>query len=63
MFEKKNILKQINRKRPSSTKQMNIEQDICIEICKYRYNQIRLALAIFASTKLALNYITQTRCN
>ena len=42
---------------------MNIEQDICIEICKYRYNQVRLALAIFASTKLALNYITQTRCN
>ena len=52
------IWKQIDCKRPSSAKQMNVVQNICIEICKVKYNQLRLVLAVFASTKLALNYIT-----
>ena len=41
--------------------------DYKIFVLKYasvqKYNQIRLALAVFASTKLALNYIKQARCN
>ena len=28
---------------------------------KYKYNQVRFALAVFTSTKLALNYIEQAR--
>ena len=35
-----NIRKQIDCKRPSSTKQMNIVKNIRIEICKYKYNQV-----------------------
>ena len=34
-----NIQKQIDCKRPSSTKQMNRVQNIRIEICKQKYNQ------------------------
>ena len=60
------IRKQINYKRPSSRKQMN-RVDYKIFVLKYapvqKYNQIRLALAVFVSTKLALNYIKQARCN
>ena len=50
-----NIRKQMDCKIPSSTKQMNRVQSICIEICKQKYNQVRLVLAAFAFTKLALN--------
>ena len=46
------IRKQIDFERPSSTKQMNRVQNIRIEICKYKYNQVRLVLAAFASTFL-----------
>ena len=42
---------------------MNIVQNIRIEICEQKYNQVRLVLAVFASTKLALNYIKQAWCN
>ena len=56
-----NIRKQIDCKRPLSTKQMNRVENICIGI--YKYNQERLVLAVFASTKLSLNYIMQARCN
>ena len=45
-----NIGKQIDCKIPSSTKQMNRVQNIRIEICKYKYNQIRLALAVLSIT-------------
>ena len=58
-----NIQKQINCKRPSSTKEMNRVQNIRIEICKYKYNQVGFVLAVFASTKLAVSYIKQARCN
>ena len=48
-------LKQIIRKqidaRPSSTKQMNGVQNISIEKCKKKYNQVGLAFAVFASTR------------
>ena len=47
-----NIRKQVDCKRPSGTKQMSRVQNIRIEICKYKYNQIRLVLAVFASTCL-----------
>ena len=43
----KNIRKQIDCKRPASTKQMNRVQIIRIELCKYKYNQLRLVLAVF----------------
>ena len=42
---------------------MNRVQNIRIELCKSKYNQVRLVLAVFPSTKLALNGITQARCN
>ena len=58
-----NIEKQINCKRPMSTKQMNRVQYICTEIYKQKYNQVGLVLAVFASSKLALNHITQAWCN
>ena len=45
-----NIQKQINCKRPSSTKEMNRVQNIRIEIWKYKYNQVGLVIAVFAST-------------
>ena len=38
-------------------------QNISTEICKYKYNQEKLLTAVFASTKLALNYIKEARCN
>ena len=60
-FMDQNIRKQIDCKRPLSTKQMNRVENICIGI--YTYNQERLVLAVFASTKLSLNYIMQARCN
>ena len=60
-FMDQNIRKQIDCKRPLSTKQMNRVENIRIEICTY--NQERLVLAVFASTKLALNYTMQARCN
>ena len=46
--------KQIDCKRPPSTKQMNRVQNNCIEIYKQKHNQVRLELAVFATTKLAL---------
>ena len=60
-FMDQNIRKQIDCKRPLNTKQMNRVENIHIEI--YTYNQERLVLAVFASTKLSLNYIMQDRCN
>ena len=56
-----NIRKQIDCKRPSSrkTNELNRLQNIYIEIYKYRYNQVRLGLAVFASTKLTLYQIKQ----
>ena len=56
-----NIRKQIDCKRPSSKKQMNRVQNIRIEVCKQQYNQARLVLAVFASSKFALNYIKQSQ--
>ena len=56
-----NIRKQIDCKRPSSKKQMNRVQNIRIELCKQQYNQARLVLAVFASSKFALNYIKQSQ--
>ena len=56
------IRKQIDCKRPSSTKQMNRVQNIRTEICKQKYNQVRLVLAVFVvlvCIKLALNYVKQ----
>ena len=47
---KQNIKKQVDYKSPSSRKQMNRVQNIRIEICKWKYNQVRLVLAVFAST-------------
>ena len=38
---------------------MNRIQNIRIEICKQKHNEVRLVFAVFASTKLELNYITQ----
>ena len=49
-----NIRKQIDRKKPSCTKQMNREQNIRIKICKYEYYQVSLVL---------LNYNKQGRHN
>ena len=46
--------KQIDCKRPSSTKQVNRVQNNGIEIYKQKYNQVRLEPAAFATTKLAL---------
>ena len=51
-YLEQNIRKQIDQKRPPSTKQMNRSQNARIEICKYKYNQVRLALAVFASNFL-----------
>ena len=58
-----NIQKQFDCKRTASTKQMNRVQNTRIESSKQKYNRVRLVLEVFASTKLALNYITQVRCN
>ena len=58
--------KQTDYKKPSSTKQANSAQNITIEICKQKYNQVMLLLAVLlllVCTKLALNYIKQARCN
>ena len=50
-----NIQKQIDLKRPSNTKQMSRAQNIRIKMRKYKtvrktkYNQLNLALAVFAS--------------
>ena len=49
-----NIRKHISCERPSTAKQMNRVQNICVEICKQKHNQVNLALAVFALTKLAL---------
>ena len=38
-------------------------QNIRIEICKWKYDLIRLVLAGFSSTKLTLNYVNKFRCN
>ena len=62
-YLERNIRKQMDCKRPSSTKQIRRVQDIRIEIRKYRYNQAKLVLAVFAFTKLALNYNKHARCN
>ena len=51
-----NIRKQIDCKRPSNTKQMNLVQKIQIESGNIKlsnvlkYNQVKLVLAVFAST-------------
>ena len=58
--------KQTDYKKPSSTKQVNSVQNITIEICKQKYNQVMLLLAVLlllVCTKLALNYIKQAQCN
>ena len=47
-----NIQKQIDCKRPSSTKQINRVQNINIKTIKGKYKQIRGVLAFFASAKL-----------
>ena len=47
-----NIRKQIDCKRPSNIKQMNILQNIQIEIWKYK---------AVTCTNIALNYIKQAR--
>ena len=47
----------------SSTKQMNRVQIIRIEIFKWKYNQVKLVLSVFASTKIISTYIKQARCN
>ena len=47
-----NIRKQIDCRRPSSTKQMNSVQIIRIEIRKYKCNRARLVLAVFSFTYL-----------
>ena len=47
-----NIRKQIDCRRPSSTKQMNSVQIIRIEICKYKCSRVRLVLAVFSFTYL-----------
>ena len=44
-----NIRRQIDCKRPSTTKQMNRVQNIRTEICKSKYKQVRLVLAVFNS--------------
>ena len=44
--------KQINCKRPSNIKQMNREQNIRTETCKWKYNLASLVLAVFASACL-----------
>ena len=46
-----------------NTKEYKRVQNIRIEISEQKYNQVRLVLAVFASTKLMLNYINQVRCN
>ena len=57
-----NTRKQIDCKRPSSTKQINRMQNIRIEICKCKYNYERLVvLLLFVCAKLSLNYIKQAR--
>ena len=50
-----NIRKQLNCKRPWSTKQINGVQNIRIKTIKWKYKQIRGVLAVFASDTLALN--------
>ena len=62
-YWQQNIWKQTDCKGPSSTKQMNRAQNIRIVTCKWKYNQVRFVFAVFASTKLTLNCITQARCN
>ena len=57
-----NIRKKIDGKRPSSKKQMKRVQNIHTKTCNKKYNQVKLALAVFVSTKLALNYIKHARC-
>ena len=52
-----NIRKQIDCKKPSSTKQVNRVQNICTETCKQKYNQVRLVLASFVYAKLTLNRV------
>ena len=43
------------------TNKQNRLENIHIEMCKQKYNQVRLVLEVFASTKLALNCIKQAR--
>ena len=50
-------------RRPSSEKQMNSVQNICIETCQRKHKQVRGVLAVFAFAKLALNFIKQVQCN
>ena len=42
---------------------MNRVQNIHIKTIKWNYQQIRGLLAVFASAKLALNYIKLARCS
>ena len=62
-----NIRKQISFKRLLNTKQMNRLQNILIEICKCKYNQVKLVFAVFVFACLyqvqGTNYIEQARCN
>ena len=44
-----NIQKYIDCGKPSSEKQMSRLQNIQMEICKWKYNQVRLVIAVFAS--------------
>ena len=47
-----NIRKCINCKKTSSTNRINRVQKTGIEICKKKYEQVRLVLAVFVSTCL-----------
>ena len=47
-----NIRKPVDCKRPLCAKQMGSVQNIGIEICKKKCNQVRLVLVVFASSKL-----------
>ena len=60
MFQKQSNVWSKTLKNKSIVK---YHRNICIEICKWKFNQVRLVLAVFASTKLALNYIKQAQCN
>ena len=49
---KTNLLQKTNKYKTKN--EQNRLQNIHIEIYKYKYNQVRLVLAVFASTNLTL---------
>ena len=58
-----NIKKQIEFQKTIEYETNEQSLNICIKAIKWKCKEIRGVLAVFASAKLALNYIKQAQCN